>query len=103
MRVSRMSLLRPLLARRARHGSVRTASTVPIVKRRDDTEGPITKVRGFIEYERNPEAYREPAVRYGELLLTFFRSALVSVSLALASSLTWQEQVARCCDGKCMQ
>lgn len=35
----------------------------PLVRRRDGSEGPINKARGFIEYERNPEPYRPPAQR----------------------------------------
>jgi len=35
----------------------------PIVARRDGTEAPLNKLRGFIEYERKPEPYRNPAER----------------------------------------
>jgi len=33
------------------------------MRRRDGSEGPLNKARGFIEYERNPEPYRPPAER----------------------------------------
>ncbi|KAL1528451.1 hypothetical protein AB1Y20_009797 [Prymnesium parvum] len=43
-------------------------STAPIVRRRDGTSAPINKLRGFIEYERNPEPYRPPAERLTDYL-----------------------------------
>eukprot|EP00966_Prymnesium_polylepis_P154858 3575853-Prymnesium_polylepis.1 len=47
----------------------RSSSTnVPSVQRRDGTTAPINKLRGFIEYERNPEPYRPPADRMGDYL-----------------------------------
>ena len=39
------------------------SSAAPTVLRRDGTKAPINKLRGFIEYERNPEPYRPPAER----------------------------------------
>ena len=38
------------------------------MRRRDGTSAPINKLRGFIEYERNPEPYRPPAERLGDYL-----------------------------------
>mmetsp|Transcript_8252 Transcript_8252/g.24809 ORF Transcript_8252/g.24809 Transcript_8252/m.24809 type:complete len:603 (-) Transcript_8252:237-2045(-) len=35
----------------------------PMVKRRDGTYQPIDKLRGFLNYERNPEPYRKPLER----------------------------------------
>ena len=40
------------------------------VKRRDGTFEPVEKLRGFLNYERNPEPYRKPIERltdWGEL------------------------------------
>jgi len=53
-----------------RFPAVSAAAAVPEVARRDGTVAPINKLRGFIEYERNPEPYRPPADRltdYGEI------------------------------------
>ena len=36
---------------------------VPTPVRRDGSSGPINKLRAFIDYERNPDAYRSPAER----------------------------------------
>ncbi len=36
---------------------------VPKVKRRDGSFGPVEKTRGFINYNRNPEPYRDPLER----------------------------------------
>jgi NADPH-dependent glutamate synthase beta subunit-like oxidoreductase len=41
----------------------RILSTAVQVQRRDGTVAPINKLRGFIEYERNPEPYRPAAER----------------------------------------
>ena len=54
----------PTPARRLRgllDGRRRVLSTAVQVERRDGTIAPINKLRGFIEYERNPEPYRPPA------------------------------------------
>ncbi|KAH9259628.1 hypothetical protein BASA81_002050 [Batrachochytrium salamandrivorans] len=46
-----------------------TAKTAPIiVKKRDGKEGKLGKLRGFIEYERNAEAYRQPLERVKDWL-----------------------------------
>ena len=42
----------------------------PMVRRRDGTLQPLEKLRGFINYQRNPEPYRDPLERvtdWGEL------------------------------------
>ena len=36
---------------------------IPMVKRRDGTVAPIDKTRGFVDYHRNAEPYREPMER----------------------------------------
>lgn len=59
----------PRLSRRGAEQR-RILSTAVEVPRRDGTVAPINKLRGFIEYERNPEPYRPPAARlvdYGEI------------------------------------
>jgi len=38
------------------------------MRRRDGSEAPLNKARGFIEYERNPEPYRPPAERAQDYL-----------------------------------
>ena len=56
----------PTPARRLRgllDGRRRVLSTAVQVERRDGTIAPINKLRGFIEYERNPEPYRPPGDR----------------------------------------
>ena len=40
----------------------------PQVQRRDGTVAPINKLRGFLDYERNPEPYRAPAARLDDYL-----------------------------------
>jgi len=47
-------------ATRSRESS---SSAVPLMRRRDGSEAPLNKTRGFLEYERNPEPYRPPAER----------------------------------------
>jgi len=42
---------------------VRTCASMPNVQRRDGTAAPVSKLRGFIEYERRSEPYRPPADR----------------------------------------
>lgn len=40
-----------------------TTDNTPKVKRRDGTYGDIDKTRGFIDYYRNPDPYRDPLER----------------------------------------
>mmetsp|Transcript_23407 Transcript_23407/g.48715 ORF Transcript_23407/g.48715 Transcript_23407/m.48715 type:complete len:585 (-) Transcript_23407:77-1831(-) len=50
--------------------SVSQHDNEPMVRRRDGTYEPIEKLRGFINYQRNPEPYRDPLERvtdWGEL------------------------------------
>ena len=63
-----MSLLRAGFApaRRLRgllEGRRRVLSSAVEVQGRNGTVAPINKLRGFIEYERNPEPYRPPESR----------------------------------------
>ena len=47
-----------------------TTDNTPKVKRRDGTFGDIDKTRGFIDYYRNPDPYRDPLERvfdWGEI------------------------------------
>ena len=46
----------------------KATAAVPLMRRRDGTEAPLNKARGFIEYERNPEPYRPAAERLGDWL-----------------------------------
>ncbi|GMI31979.1 hypothetical protein TeGR_g14096 [Tetraparma gracilis] len=51
-------------------GSDRSHDNEPMVKRRDGTYASIDKLRGFLNYKRNPEPYRDPLERvtdWGEL------------------------------------
>eukprot|EP00514_Thraustochytrium_sp_LLF1b_P011090 CAMPEP_0184559678 /NCGR_PEP_ID=MMETSP0199_2-20130426/46549_1 /TAXON_ID=1112570 /ORGANISM="Thraustochytrium sp., Strain LLF1b" /LENGTH=2117 /DNA_ID=CAMNT_0026956973 /DNA_START=107 /DNA_END=6456 /DNA_ORIENTATION=- len=53
--------------------STRSSGTPPsvtayeqFVERRNGSKGPLNKLRGFIEYERNPEPYRNPSARLND-------------------------------------
>jgi len=49
-----------------------TQRSASVVRRRDGTEGPINKLRGFVEYERSTDKYRKPLDRlqdWGEINL----------------------------------
>jgi hypothetical protein len=62
-----------------RHGSSSTTEiwrddnetdNLPKVKKRDGSVGHIDKTRGFVDYHRNPEPYRDPLERvfdWGEI------------------------------------
>jgi len=62
LRRPRPELVASLLRQATRRDFVRSVCA-PVVQRRDGTTAPINKLRGFIEYERNPEPYRPPTER----------------------------------------
>lgn len=71
--------------------TLRVFSTQPEVKRRDGTLATLSKTRGFLDYERNPEPYRPP----GERLLDWEEINLTAPS---ADREELKRQTARCMD-----
>ena len=59
-----------LLSCRRRRANIYDHDNEPMVLRRDGSYSPIDKHRGFLNYQRNPEPYRDPLERvtdWGEL------------------------------------
>lgn len=46
----------------------RSLSSAPLVRRRDGSSARLSKLRGFLDYERNPEPYRPPPARLHDWL-----------------------------------